>query len=725
MDTRSCSLYTEGDLTVEYRINFFTSTMYGSKECLNLQHTFNNTESEISIFESSQDGGAVIYKPDPGLCLQADFREASEEQGYPVYWTSHCGDAVKWELNCTGIRTQLHGCSGTKLQVRGHPKYCLTFLARNDTWTSKMLACRNKTITCCKGRNIMQSSVLTLIAGRGWDLKLIDMTMAKVSPPIPSVDHRNLNVNYTLTELELIPKKDLLSTSCSDLSVQHGQVLLNDMVPVFLPGEEITVQCNPGFGAKFDNGSYLEFYNTSCWMFLSLVDCSPLPTELGNFSERGTSSPGSDFPANGIGSMPFYFRMNLIVCLLAAVLDIFGDILSKPYRKFDLPADKDCWDYCRYDEECQLFSFSKQFNNSQFNNTRSCSLYKENDKSVEQRINVSTSILYSSKNCINLVLPLFLNKTESEISIFESSQDDGVVIYKPDPGICLQADFQETSPKQVYPVYWTSHCGDAVKWELNCTGIQTQLHGCSGTILQVRGHPEYCLTYLTHDNTWTAIMQACDNKNKNNEMLPKARQSAVLTSITDRGWNLSRVINMNQKKLSATLPFETPWDLTVNYTLTELELIPKKDLLSTTCSDLSVQHGQVLLNDMVPVFLPGEEITVRCNPGFGAKFDNGSYLKIYTVPCQMFLSLVDCHPTATELGNLVENGTSLPGTELLGNGIGPLSTGTGSLSNGIETLSNGVECLSNGVGSLSFDVWIWFVKLTVFSALAYRSVEWL
>ncbi|KAL5247642.1 hypothetical protein ACHWQZ_G019508 [Mnemiopsis leidyi] len=341
----------------------------------------------------------------------------------------------------------------------------------------------------------------------------------------------------------------------------------------------------------------------------------------------------------------------------------FRDILSTPYRKFNLAADKDCWDYCRYDEECQLFSFRKNFNGIQ-----SCSLYKEDELNLEQRSNFFSSLLYASKNCLNLILPALLNKTESEISIFESSQDDGVVIYKPDPGICFQADFREASQEQGYPVYWTSHCGDAVKWELNCTGIRTQQHGCSQARVQVWGHPEYCLTFLTRNGTWTAIMQACSNKTNNREL----EQSAMLTFIKNRGWELARMIVIGLHKPSATLPFEPPSNRTVSYALDELELLPKEDLLSTSCSDLSVQHGQVLLNDMVPVFLPGEEITVQCNPGFGAKFDNGSYLEVYNISCWMFLSLVDCSPLPTELGNFSERRTSSPGSDFPANCIGSI-----------------------------------------------------
>ena len=182
-------------------------------------------------------------------------------------------------------------------------------------------------------------------------------------------------------------------------------------------------------------------------------------------------------------------------------------------------------------------------------------------------------------------------------------------------------------------MYWSSNCGNANKWQFNCTGLQGEKHGCSKAIVKVRGHPEYCLTFLKREDVWTASMLSCFYGTHKKYSLKEKYQDLLLTG--GGNWN----ITMNLTTVSATLPYSESAEVpVVNYTLDDVELIAKEMLLDTTCRNLSVLNGQVLQSNAVPMFLPGEEMTVQCNPGYGAKFDNGSYLKVYNVTCWMFLS---------------------------------------------------------------------------------------
>ena len=323
------------------------------------------------------------------------------------------------------------------------------------------------------------------------------------------------------------------------------------------------------------------------------------------------------------------------------------EILSTPYRKFDISADKDCWDYCKYEEQCRLFSVPKEYNE-----TLSCSLYKENEITLKYKRKHSSTTVYAVKNCLTLAN---LNEEDEEPNIYEP----GMIVYKIDTGLCLQADFQDVSasPLNGYPVYWSSNCGGATKWDLECVGTKGQVQGCSHTRLQAEGHPEYCTTVREHDDFRTASLLNCsveeDLETLSREFL---RQTLVLTwSYLPKKYDLTW-ISPGLAKVSITLPTNSPWNLTVNHTLDTIDLLSKENLLDSPCKNLSVQHGQVLLNETVPMFLPGEEITVQCNPGFGAKFDNGSQLQAYNVTCWMFVSLVDCSP-------LPSNSTS--GTEIM------------------------------------------------------------
>ena len=330
------------------------------------------------------------------------------------------------------------------------------------------------------------------------------------------------------------------------------------------------------------------------------------------------------------------------------------EIASKPYIKFNLAAENDCWHYCKFDEKCNLFSVPKK------HKTRTCSLYKENELTVEFKPKYSSNTIYGSKNCLNL--PEILNNTQEGTNIFQKSLENGLIIYREDPGLCLEADFDDgsSSKKYGYPVYWSSNCRNAKKWELNCTGIQGGIGGCSKAIVKVRNHPEYCLTFLKRESTWTATMQTCHNETDEDiNSMTEYRQSLMLSQIYQVGWNVTLIIIGNVTRVCATLPSESLWNFRVNHTLDGFELLSKQDLLNTPCKNVSVPNGKVLLSDAVPMFLPGEEMTVQCNPGYGAKFDNGSYLKVYNVTCWKFPSLVDCSPLTTELTFEDSNALSL------------------------------------------------------------------
>ena len=313
--------------------------------------------------------------------------------------------------------------------------------------------------------------------------------------------------------------------------------------------------------------------------------------------------------------------------------EYYKEISSTPFMKFDLAADKDCWDYCKYVDQCKLFSVPKQHSN------RTCSLYKENEITVQIKEGYS-SIIFASKSC--LLLKLRLNRTQG-LNNLESSLKNGVVIHKADFELCLEADFDNVSAlaDYGYPVYWTRNCGDAKKWELNCTSEQGVLGRCSRAIVKVRDHPKYCLTFLTREDIWTASMLPCFDGTHNKCSCKEKYQDLISTGRGMTDWKIGSMTR-NLTKVFASLPSESLWNLTINYTLDDIELIPEETLLDTPCRNVSVLNGQVLQNDAVPMFLPGEEMTVQCNPGYGAKFDNGSYLKVYNVTCWMFPSLVDC-----------------------------------------------------------------------------------
>ena len=67
------------------------------------------------------------------------------------------------------------------------------------------------------------------------------------------------------------------TAACRDVKAKNGLALLDVSVPVFLPGERITVECDEGFGVRGDNETYDNSYTTTCSEHMDLDLCSPLP----------------------------------------------------------------------------------------------------------------------------------------------------------------------------------------------------------------------------------------------------------------------------------------------------------------------------------------------------------------------------------------------------------------------------------------------------------------
>ena len=178
-----------------------------------------NETHDVNILDLSLKDGVFVYKTYPGICLEADFEDASfsEEYGYREYWSSNCGNANKWQFNCTGLLGVKQGCSKAIVKVQDHPEYCLTFLKREDIWTASMLTCIYGTHKKYSLKEKYQDLLLT--GGGNWNIGLITMNLTTVYATLPFESAKVPVVNYTLDDVELIAKEMLLDTTCRNLSV--------------------------------------------------------------------------------------------------------------------------------------------------------------------------------------------------------------------------------------------------------------------------------------------------------------------------------------------------------------------------------------------------------------------------------------------------------------------------------------------------------------------------
>ena len=64
----------------------------------------------------------------------------------------------------------------------------------------------------------------------------------------------------------------------------------------------------------------------------------------------------------------------------------------------------------------------------------------------------------------------------------------------------------------------------------------------------------------------------------------------------------------------------------------------------SACKHEEAENGSVEIGEGVPLFLPGEKITVRCNEGFGVEVDH-VVKKEYVRSCSEEMELDLCAPT--------------------------------------------------------------------------------
>ena len=300
-------------------------------------------------------------------------------------------------------------------------------------------------------------------------------------------------------------------------------------------------------------------------------------------------------------------------------------IKSEPYLKFNVTPGNECREYCKYEAECETFSFN-------IDRPSECSLYREEESSLIYEINKASHFIFRVKDCDDPELSE-INMTEQDSL---SAEKSFTVFKRSDSYKCVEVNLTETKESWSlgYQLYWTSACETAQQWEvIPVEEDVTSYPGCDVVKVKMdQGNMCFSAVKLEISITLsispTVFLQACANGSENGSDLS---QKFIMCIELVGVWSLKR-----QSYLPLILPVSNSLNWLNKISLSSIDNITGNELerlQNGPCKDISVTEGSILYGEKVPFFLPGETITVTCNKGFGVKVAPGIYDQEFTTNC--------------------------------------------------------------------------------------------
>ena len=325
-----------------------------------------------------------------------------------------------------------------------------------------------------------------------------------------------------------------------------------------------------------------------------------------------------------------------------------------PSHRFKLPPGNTCSDYCKYLETCHTFSF-------QLDDMSICNLYREQLGFLEHHLDPESLTIIGWKDCL-------LGHTQKRISDQNSERwsevEDGVVvIQKLQTGSCVMINFTDVNivwsgqkKENSYPLYWTPLCDDTFTWELTTfTADVGEIveRGCKLAVFRLK-NTFLCLTTFIRKSGGSpkAFLKRCSDEvltEKSDMDFDKKGENQLLLlcpEVLPRTWSVMLYRTHDPKYRPVTLATDeedkNPKHNLLNISLTEtLDLVPSTPV--SACKHVEAENGSVEIGEGVPLFLPGEKITVRCEEGFGVGVDH-VIRQEYVTSCSEDMEVDLCTP---------------------------------------------------------------------------------
>ena len=331
----------------------------------------------------------------------------------------------------------------------------------------------------------------------------------------------------------------------------------------------------------------------------------------------------------------------------------FAVVNSETFQKFPLPPGNQCWDYCKVLEDCQTLTIS-------LDNLSECSLHKERRNEIDYHTDSNSLVVILDKECVSR------RTTRDSEETLKRSQETGLVIQSVDTatGWCVEVNntqYEDLNKKEPvgYPLFWSSACDQT--WELRSvtTEGQSDYFGCKKTTVQLK-NTNMCiaLLYSVELMMSRAFLHTCKSvEEKEEQILLLCPETGSVE--TNGVWSLMQYLPQYS---AITLGSAISFNGTRNLHRIRLSTLNELKDPTPACRDVKAKNGRALLDVSVPVFLPGERITVECDEGFGVRGDNETYDNSYTTTCSEHMDLDQCSPLPKKMEKRCSNLEDLDST---------------------------------------------------------------
>ena len=326
----------------------------------------------------------------------------------------------------------------------------------------------------------------------------------------------------------------------------------------------------------------------------------------------------------------------------------YTDVLGTPLNHFKLPPGNQCWDYCKYHDGCKTYLV-------QLDDLSLCSLYEEDLDILDQVHNLTSCNIVGWKRCLlGLMGQLYLSNGQR----WSDMANKEVVIRKFENDLCVSVDFDKVDNIEPdtsrYPLSWSPTCDGKTSWEFPT--METVVHddvGCKLVVIRLKG-TDMCLTSVFRNPPYSvpqAFLKRCrdDTETESSdsvlEMGAENQHLVLCPEKIENAWSLMLFRTYHPKFRPITLssddmdedPILTLWNISLLLVNTPV----------SACKHVEVENGSVEIGEGVPLFLPGEKITVRCNEGFGVEVDH-VIKEEYVTSCSEEIELDLCAPTQSD-----------------------------------------------------------------------------
>lgn len=310
-------------------------------------------------------------------------------------------------------------------------------------------------------------------------------------------------------------------------------------------------------------------------------------------------------------------------------------IKSEPFLRFIVTPGNECREYCKYEAECETFSFN-------LDRLSECFLYRENESNLIYETNNASHFMIGIKDCnqtgnvewSNITKEGQYNPTKS----FKLGQKDTVIFKRTDIKMCAEVDYTETniSSSLGYPLFFSSVCERAPQWEIVPSNLD-KAFGCAVVTVKAKFR-DMCLSAVNLDgrvsqtSSPTASLRSCKN----------IKHYLLLCPEGTGAWSLYQHLPLFSP---IVIPIHASDNWSNRLSMSFLDLVTGNKLKTPQnipCKNFSVRDGRILLEQTVPFFLPGETITVSCNKGFGMQITQGVYRQEFTTNCSASRRPVVC-----------------------------------------------------------------------------------